>query len=142
MIMCVGVVLMIRRPPRSTRTDTLFPYTTLFRSYVVVAIGLNILLGFAGQFAFAHAAFMGIGAYTTALLSSRLGVSFFIALPFSGLLAIVLGVLVALPSFRLNSFSLTMMTMAFPGLVQWLLITWKRQEERQVGNECGSLCRY
>src|SRR3546814_8570181 len=31
--------LMIRRPPRSTRTDTLFPYTTLFRSHVVTALG-------------------------------------------------------------------------------------------------------
>src|SRR3546814_18720577 len=41
---------MIRRPPRSTRTDTLFPYTTLFRSYVVVAVvrhrhGLGVALG-------------------------------------------------------------------------------------------------
>src|SRR3546814_15390938 len=34
--------LMIRRPPRSTRTDTLFPYTTLFRSFEVVVIGWNL----------------------------------------------------------------------------------------------------
>src|SRR3546814_2150712 len=38
---------MIRRPPRSTRTDTLFPYTTLFRSVAVVAAaGLEVLAGF------------------------------------------------------------------------------------------------
>src|SRR3546814_14988019 len=34
---CVFFFLMIRRPPRSTRTDTLFPYTTLFRSFLAVA---------------------------------------------------------------------------------------------------------
>src|SRR3546814_8235456 len=68
---------------------------------------------------------MGIGAYTTALLSSRLGVSFFSALPVSGLLAMVLGVLVALPSFRLKTVYLAMMTMAFAELVQWVLIQWK-----------------
>src|SRR3546814_2036708 len=38
--MCVVVFLMIRRPPRSTRTDTLFPYTTLFRSLLAAATGL------------------------------------------------------------------------------------------------------
>src|SRR3546814_17307277 len=35
---------MLRRPPRSTRTDTLFPYTTLFRSLVLIAVGLAVFL--------------------------------------------------------------------------------------------------
>src|SRR3546814_11032024 len=39
--MCLFFFLMIRRPPRSTRTDTLFPYTTLFRSYAVVFSSLR-----------------------------------------------------------------------------------------------------
>src|SRR3546814_10886403 len=37
--MCVFFFLMIRRPPRSTRTDTLFPYTTLFRSHLAIGYG-------------------------------------------------------------------------------------------------------
>src|SRR3546814_7716120 len=41
MLLDVCLILMIRRPPRSTRTDTLFPYTTLFRSLAVSAIGLE-----------------------------------------------------------------------------------------------------
>src|SRR3546814_18135914 len=49
---------MIRRPPRSTRTDTLFPYTTLFRSKVILpAIGPALLTGFAMAFA------RGVGEY-------------------------------------------------------------------------------
>src|SRR3546814_13188580 len=35
LVLCIFFVLMIRRPPRSTRTDTLFPYTTLFRSDLI-----------------------------------------------------------------------------------------------------------
>src|SRR3546814_14918801 len=55
MIWCIYIYyfvffLMIRRPPRSTRTDTLFPYTTLFRSEAQRVEQLDVLLGvFAGQ---------------------------------------------------------------------------------------------
>src|SRR3546814_4655953 len=43
---------MIRRPPRSTRTDTLFPYTTLFRSMSTLQLGLGaVLIGVSGRFA-------------------------------------------------------------------------------------------
>src|ERR1700748_563340 len=69
----------------------------LILAYVVVSIGFNILLGFAGQFAFASAAFMGIGAYTLALLMSRLDVNILVALPVSGLAAAILGGVAALP---------------------------------------------
>jgi branched-chain amino acid transport system permease protein len=97
----------------------------LVLAYVVVAIGFNILLGFAGQFAFASAAFMGIGAYTLALLMSRLGVSFAVALPASGVVAAVIGGLVALPSLRMKTVYLAMVTMAFAEIVQWVLVQWK-----------------
>jgi branched-chain amino acid transport system permease protein len=98
----------------------------LVLAYVVVAIGLNLLLGYAGQFAFSNAAFMGLGAYTTALATADLGLSYFIALPLSGVLAAVLGGIVALPSFRLKTVYLAMISMAFAELVQWIFIHWKR----------------
>jgi branched-chain amino acid transport system permease protein len=97
----------------------------LILAYVVVSIGFNILLGFAGQFAFASAAFMGIGAYTLALLMSRLNVSILLALPAAGLAAAVLGGVVALPSLRMKTVYLAMVTMAFAEIVQWVLIQWK-----------------
>src|SRR5918994_7096074 len=55
--------------------------------YAVLALGLDLLLGWAGQFAFAHIAFFGVGAYATALLQTRLGVPFIAALPVAALLA-------------------------------------------------------
>jgi len=64
--------------------------------YVVIGIGLNFLVGYAGQFAFAHAALMGIGAYTAALLTTRLHVSFWLCLPLAGLVAAAIGAVGAL----------------------------------------------
>ncbi len=52
--------------------------------YILLAVGLNILVGYAGQLAFANAAMWGIGAYTCGLLKLRLGVPFFLALPAAG----------------------------------------------------------
>src|SRR3546814_2679988 len=74
--------LMIRRPPRSTRTDTLFPYTTLFRSLVT---------GFCGQISLGHAAFLGTGAYVAAM-SVAAGLPFAAGLAAGGIVAAAVGV--------------------------------------------------
>ncbi len=55
--------------------------------YVVLTLGLNILTGYAGQISIGHAAFMAIGAYTSALLALRLNVPFWLAMPAAGLVA-------------------------------------------------------
>jgi branched-chain amino acid transport system permease protein len=93
--------------------------------YMILGIGLNFLLGYAGQFAFANAALMAIGAYTTALLTYRLGVSFWICLPLSGIVAAVIGSLGALPAMRMKDVYLALVTLAFAELVIWVLIHWK-----------------
>ena len=107
-------------------TDRYVQYiVNLVLVYVIIAIGLNLLLGYAGQFAFAHAALMGIGAYTAALLMFRLGVSFWIALPVAGIVATIIGSLGALPALRMKRVYLALVTLAFAELIQWVLIHWK-----------------
>ena len=49
--------------------------------YAILALGLDLLLGWSGQFAFAHIAFFGIGIYASALLQMRLGVPFILGVP-------------------------------------------------------------
>jgi len=49
--------------------------------YAVVAVGLNIIVGFAGQISLGHAAFFGIGAYASAILCTKFGFTFWWALP-------------------------------------------------------------
>jgi branched-chain amino acid transport system permease protein len=107
-------------------TDKYVQYiVNLVLVYVIIGIGLNLLLGYAGQFAFAHAAIMGIGAYTAALLMFRLGVSFWIALPVAGIVGTIIGSLGALPALRMKRVYLALVTLAFAELIQWVLIHWK-----------------
>jgi branched-chain amino acid transport system permease protein len=92
--------------------------------YVIIGIGLNFLLGFAGQFAFAHAALMGIGAYASALLTTRLGVSFWVSLPLAGVITAAIGAGGALPAMRMRRVYLALVTLAFAQLIIWVLINW------------------
>lgn len=90
----------------------------------ILAIGLDILLGWSGQFAFAHIAFFGIGIYGTALLGMRAGVPFLLGMPLSALLAAAVGFVIALPATRLREVYLALATFAFAESMQWLIRTW------------------
>ena len=94
--------------------------------YVILAVGLNVLLGYAGQFAFANAALFGIGAYATGLLQVRLGLSFWIAFPVAVVVTTLIGLVVALPALRLSGLYLALVTLAFAQLTQWLMLNWER----------------
>jgi branched-chain amino acid transport system permease protein len=92
--------------------------------YAVVAQGLNLLAGYTGQASLGHAGFYAIGAYTGALLATKLGLGFWSAMPFSILVAAAAGVLIALPSFKLDGPYLAMVTIAFGIIVNSILIEW------------------
>src|ERR1700760_2506797 len=67
----------------------------------VVGVGLNVLLGLAGQVSLGHVGFYAIGAYTAAILTVK-GVSFWLAFPAAGLVAGAIGALLALPALRVT----------------------------------------
>jgi branched-chain amino acid transport system permease protein len=96
----------------------------LLMMYAVLALGFDILLGWSGQFAFAHVAFFGIGIYGTALLQIRLGVPFIIGMPIAAAAAGVIGFLIGLPATRLRTIHLALATFAFAECVQWIFRTW------------------
>ena len=91
---------------------------------VILALGLNLLMGYAGQVSLANAAFFGIGAYAVAILGSRYGVSFWIAVPVAGILTAALGLVVGLPALRVSSHYLALATLAFVWTVQVILVDW------------------
>lgn len=94
--------------------------------YVILAVGLNLLLGYAGQFAFANAALFGIGAYATGLLQLKLGWPFWPALAGGAVFTALTGLLVALPALRLSGLYLALATMAFAQFAQWLMLNWEK----------------
>jgi branched-chain amino acid transport system permease protein len=82
----------------------------------IAAIGLNLTLGYAGQISLAQGAFVGIGAYTVALLMPA-GVPFFVAFMAAGLLCFAVGWVLGYPALRVQHHYLAFVTLAFTTLV-------------------------
>ena len=91
---------------------------------VIGALGLNLLIGFTGQLSLGHGAFAAIGAYSSALLTGKLGIPFIISLPFSGLIAALLGLIIGIPSLRLKGLYLALGTLAFAFVIEYILFHW------------------
>ena len=96
----------------------------LLMTYAVLAIGLDVLLGRAGQFAFAHIAFYGIGIYTTALITNNTSLPVFVGIIAGGLLAGLVGIVIAIPATRLRDVYLALATFAFAEAAQWVFNNW------------------
>jgi branched-chain amino acid transport system permease protein len=92
--------------------------------FIILATGLNILMGYAGQLAFAHAALFGVGAYATGLLQVKLGVSFPIAAILGTLAATVIGSALTLPALRLSGIYLALSTLAVAEAIRWTFLNW------------------
>jgi branched-chain amino acid transport system permease protein len=89
---------------------------------VVIAVqGLNLLTGYCGQISLGQAAFMAVGAYTSALLTARMGLPFLLAVPLSGLSAGTIGLVFGLPALRVKGFYLAMSTLAAQFIIEWLI---------------------
>jgi branched-chain amino acid transport system permease protein len=98
---------------------------SLIAVYIVFALGYNLLMGYAGQFDFGQAAFLGIGAFSMALLQTRAGVPFALALPAAGFCAVVIGLVIGVIVLRLTGFYLALVTLAFNQTVVLTLNLWK-----------------
>lgn len=80
---------------------------------IIVALGLNLLIGYTGQISLGHGGFFAIGAYGTIVLMTKFGVPFVLALPLSALIAALFGFLLGLPALRLEGPYLSIATLGF-----------------------------
>ena len=86
--------------------------------------GLNVVVGLAGLLDLGYVAFYAVGAYTFALLARDLGLTFWEALPFSGLMAAGFGVLLGFPVLRLRGDYLAIVTLGFGEIIRIILTNW------------------
>jgi branched-chain amino acid transport system permease protein len=98
--------------------------TTLTAIYAIVALGMNLLTGYAGQISLGHAAFFAVGAYTSAFLTGT-GVSFWVALPTGAVLSALMGIFIGLPALRMKGLYLAIATMGFGFIVEQGIYSWK-----------------
>ncbi|SOC41689.1 general L-amino acid ABC transporter membrane protein [Rhizobium subbaraonis] len=92
--------------------------------YVMLAWGLNIVVGLAGLLDLGYVAFYAVGAYSYALLSQHFGFSFWILLPLAGILAAFWGMILGFPVLRLKGDYLAIVTLAFGEIIRLVLINW------------------
>lgn len=92
--------------------------------YAVLAASWDLLSGYTGQISFGHAAFFGVGAYTSAILSLRLGIPPWAGLPLGGSFSALLGLILGLPCLRLRGPYLALATFAFASAVEAIVNSW------------------
>ncbi|HEY6259522.1 MAG TPA: DUF3382 domain-containing protein, partial [Xanthobacteraceae bacterium] len=92
--------------------------------YVMLGWGLNIVVGLAGLLDLGYVAFYAVGAYSYALLAKNFGLTFWMLLPLSGILAAFWGILLGFPVLRLRGDYLAIVTLAFGEIVRLVLINW------------------
>jgi branched-chain amino acid transport system permease protein len=90
----------------------------------VLALSLNLLLGFTGQLSLGHAAFFGIGAYTSALLTLKLEWSFWSALVAAVALAAAAGWLIGRLALKLRGAYFVLVTISFAGVISLVSVNW------------------
>jgi branched-chain amino acid transport system permease protein len=94
---------------------------TLVLIYIMLALGLNVVVGLAGLLDLGYVAFYAVGAYTFALLSQYFGISFWLALPTGALLAALFGLVLGFPVLRLRGDYLAIVTLGFGEIIRILL---------------------
>ena len=92
--------------------------------FAVLALSLNLLLGYTGQLSLGHAAFFGIGAYTSALLALRLEWSFWVALPCAAAAAGLAGWLIGRLALKLRGAYFVLVTISFAGVISLVSVNW------------------
>ncbi len=115
----VGMIIM---PMISSMYQTNIMISALL--YVMLALGLNIVVGIAGQLVLGYVAFYAVGAYTYAILNQFLGLGFWVCLPIGGFVAVLFGLALGFPVLRLRGDYLAIVTLGFGEIVRIFLQNW------------------
>jgi branched-chain amino acid transport system permease protein len=101
--------------------------------YILLSLGLNIAMGYAGQFNLAMGALWGVGGYTAGILSTRFGWSFWVNFPIAMLIAGLVGAFVGLPSLKVRAHYLSIVTIGLGEVINLILVN----EEGLTGGALG-----
>lgn len=89
---------------------------------IILAVSLHLIIGITGQFSIGHAGFLAVGAYASAIITMKLQLPFALAFLAGGLAAAVAGLIIGIPSLRLNGDYLAIATLGFGEIVRIVLL--------------------
>jgi branched-chain amino acid transport system permease protein len=101
--------------------------------FTILALSLNLLLGYTGQLSLGHAAFFGIGAYTSALLTLKLDWSFWLALPSAAATAGLAGWAIGRLALKLRGAYFVLVTISFAGVISLVSVNWMELTNGPLG---------
>src|SRR5262250_422910 len=131
----VGVVILVGAlalVPRFAGTYWLDVLNRI-RIAIIGALGLNILVGYTGQISIGQAAFLAIGAYSTAILEVKLGLPFYLAIPAAAALTSAFGLVFGIPSLRLRGLYLAIATLAAYFITTYVIVHWESMTNGVLG---------
>ncbi|MEI7670486.1 MAG: branched-chain amino acid ABC transporter ATP-binding protein/permease [Deltaproteobacteria bacterium] len=117
-VLVVAVLIL----PRLVTSSYWLNLINLAISFSIACLGLNIVLGYAGQLSLAQAAFWGAGAYTSAILTTQFGLPVWAGMFAAFLVAALCGVLLGIPTLKLSGHYLAMATIGFGIILQLILV--------------------
>jgi branched-chain amino acid transport system permease protein len=96
--------------------------------YVIVIMGYNLVLGYTGLLSLAHAAFYGLGAYSTSLFIVKFGIPLYLSIPLGGIFTAFIGSLICILVLKtyLTGIYLGMVTLAFSEFILWVFLHWEK----------------
>jgi branched-chain amino acid transport system permease protein len=127
-----GMLLLLALPQLYPKSYQMGVMCRIFM-YAILAGSLNVINGYSGQFNIGHAGFFCIGSYTEAILATKLGVSFWIALPIAGVAAAAIGLLVSLPTLKLKGIYLAIVTLGASEIIRLVVLNWDALTGGPVG---------
>ena len=89
---------------------------------IILAVSLNLITGFTGQFSLGHAAFMSIGAYASAVATAKLGLPFSVSLLIGAAIATIAGIVIGIPTLRLKGDYLAIATLGFGEIIKIVIL--------------------
>ena len=132
-VFLVLAILLLLAMPEIAGNEYALRFYTLMLIYMILALGLNVLVGLTGLVSLGQAGLYAIGAYTAAILATRLGVGFVPCLLLGMLLAGAFGALLAYPTVRVRGVYLAVVTIAFGIIVENIAIEWDSLTGSWVG---------
>lgn len=121
-LICALLVALVATPLAGSFYQTNIMISAML--YIILALGLNIVVGLAGQLVLGYAAFYAIGAYAYAILNQFFGWGFWTCLPIGGLIAAFFGFALGLPVLRLRGDYLAIVTLGFGEIVRLGMLNW------------------
>ena len=118
----MGVLFFV---PILIKNKVIINVVILIELYILLVSSLNVINGYSGQFSVGQAAFYCVGAYTAGILSATYGLSFWLILPISGIVAAISSLLLSIPTAKLRGNYFTIVTLGMCEVVRLVCVNWK-----------------